>query len=70
MAFRGNQTEKGIAEKYMRLPAGFAYSMAVALFSEAPHLLTVERPEFSKAPVIDPSVLSMVDWIQEQKHVS
>jgi hypothetical protein len=57
IAFRGNQTDEGIAEKYVRLPAWLAYSMALALLSDAPiPMMVVEQP-FTVVPEIDAAVL-------------
>lgn len=50
VAFRGNQDDEGIAERYTRLPGWLAYSMALAIFSDAPHPMTIDRPQF-KTPL-------------------
>lgn len=52
IAFRGNQFKEGIAEKYTRLPAEFAYTLALALLSDAPEPMDVHAAPFHKIPII------------------
>jgi hypothetical protein len=58
VAFRGNQVDEGIAERYTRLPAGIAFSLASALLSGAPEAIGVQRPEFEQPPRVDPATMT------------
>ena len=49
IAFRGNQTDEGIAERYTRLPGWLAYSLGLAILSDAPHPMSVQEVEFNRA---------------------
>lgn len=71
IAFRGNQTNEGIAEKYVRLPGWLAYSMALAILSDAPVPLFVEEEQFRVSPEIDNAVLTSAATKEEQnEHVT
>lgn len=66
IGFRGNQTDEGIAEKYVRLPAWLAYSMALAILSDAPEQIKVVPQSFNVVPEISPDVLTRIGPSEEQ----
>lgn len=53
IAFQGNQNDEGIAERYVRLPADIAYSLALAILSDAPSPIQVTQNPFLLVPQID-----------------
>ncbi len=60
VAFRGNEIDEGIADKYTRLPGWMAYSLANAILSDAPEPMTIEAPQFELPPEINPDVLTKI----------
>lgn len=52
IAFRGNQTDEGIAERYVRLPGWLAYSMALATLSDAPSPMQIVEQPFRVLPEV------------------
>lgn len=67
IAFRGNQVDEGIAERYTRLPGWLAYSLANAILSDAPHRMSVEAPQFNIVPDINPDILTTIGP-KERRH--
>lgn len=71
IAFRGDETDEGIAKRYTRLPGWLAYSMALAILSDAPVPLTVEEEQFQVSPEIDSAALTLVSAEEEEhEHVA
>ncbi len=67
IAFRGDQTDDGISKRYTRLPGWLAYSMALAILSDAPVPLAVEEEQFEVSPEIDDAALPP-DGAKEEQH--